>query len=170
MNVTVVSALPIGLSLLQPARASVSQGQTTDRTVPAGTVLDVRLKTTLDSGASWVDQPVKAVTIADVAVDNRVLLPAGTEVTGKVIELSTARSNRVGRIGVLLEQVLLGKRVLRLQAEVEGALDGRDSAVRLPLANTMVGRGLIFSTGRDNVRVPAGTILRLLLKKPMRVS
>lgn len=55
--------------------------------IPAGSVLQVRLKTKVSTSASKANQAVEAVTIRPVVVGDQVLLPAGVPVKGKIAEL-----------------------------------------------------------------------------------
>jgi hypothetical protein len=90
--------LPAGLSLyaltLGPSRASAQE-------VPAGTVLELRLKDLVSSFHAKRGNVFRAVLIAPVREDGREPLPAGLEVNGHV-----AAAKRVG-LGLLRERARL---------------------------------------------------------------
>jgi hypothetical protein len=64
-----------------------------DITLPAGTRLRLDLATAVSSDASRVEDTVKATLREAVIIDGQTILPAGTELTGTVIE--AVRSGRV---------------------------------------------------------------------------
>jgi hypothetical protein len=71
----------------------------TEVTIPAGTTLQLELKSAVGSDTSSVEQPVRAELRAPVTIDGHVALPAGSEVMGVVT--SAERSGRVkGRASV----------------------------------------------------------------------
>ena len=57
---------------------------TREVTVPAGTQLPIILDTGVASNTSRVEQPVRAHLSRDVRLDNEVVIPAGSEVSGTV--------------------------------------------------------------------------------------
>lgn len=60
--------------------------------VPAGTVVQIRLRETVSSFGSKVDMPVAAIVIAPVKVGDETVIPLGAELWGRVV--------KVGRIGI----------------------------------------------------------------------
>ena len=94
--------------------------------VPAGTRVPLVMINSISSKHSEPGDPVYLESVYPVVVSGRVLLPAGTNVSGSVI-----RSKRPGRVkgrGVLnirLEQMILPNGVIRDLTGRPGALDGR---------------------------------------------
>jgi len=71
-------------------------------TVPVGTTLPVTLDDGVSSNGSRVDEPVRAHLTRQVSVDGVVALPAGTELTGAVVDAE--RSGKVkGRARVAIK-------------------------------------------------------------------
>ena len=58
--------------------------------MPAGTVLSVRLETTVASNANRVGDPVQATLIEPVVVDDRDVVPVGALVKGVVSEVAAS--------------------------------------------------------------------------------
>jgi hypothetical protein len=81
--------------------AGRERGRYDDYQVPAGTPLVVRLRTTLDSASGQVDDPVRA-TLMDAVIQNGAeLIPKGSTLHGKVIEVQPAtKQNRAGHVAV----------------------------------------------------------------------
>jgi hypothetical protein len=158
--------------------------------VPAGTRLDIALRTALDSGTSRVDQRFEAATIADVVLRGVVVVPADTPVRGFVSSVRAAGGDRIGALTLSFEEVRIGDRPVRLRAIVEAAFEGASTeaagrlavgaAERAVIASTPGGQvllagalvrpdGTIVSTQRADVRMPVGTILRIRLDRAIEV-
>jgi hypothetical protein len=72
-----------------------------DYRVPAGTVLQARLRTTLGSAFSRVDDQVDAILLDAVSGNGIELIPAGSAIHGKVVEVVPASPRELrGRISV----------------------------------------------------------------------
>jgi hypothetical protein len=82
------------------ARTASAKGKRHDEyQVPAGTPLVVRLRTTLDSASGQVDDPVRATLLSPVMQDGFELIPKGSTLHGKVIEIQPASKQKpVGRV------------------------------------------------------------------------
>jgi hypothetical protein len=70
-----------------------------DYQVPAGTPLVVRLRTTLDSASGQIDDSVRATLLSAVTQDGVELIPKGSTLHGKVIDVESASKQKpVGRL------------------------------------------------------------------------
>ena len=70
-----------------------------DYQVPAGTPLVVRLRTSLDSASGQVDDSVRATLLSAVSQDGAELIPKGSTLHGKVIDVQSAsKQNPIGRL------------------------------------------------------------------------
>ena len=70
-----------------------------DYQVPAGTPLVVRLRTALDSASGQVDDPVRATLLSAVTQDGVELIPKGSTLHGKVIDVESASKQKpIGRL------------------------------------------------------------------------
>ncbi len=74
-----------GMSVASTPPAAVAP-EFREVTIPAGTTLPLDLKSTVASDSSHVEDAVKATLRAAIAVDGREVLPAGTELVGRVTE------------------------------------------------------------------------------------
>ena len=86
-----------------------------NRQVPAGTELDVRLQTTLNSGTAQPEQRFEATTAVDLKGDNGVvLIPAGSLVRGVISDVKSAgRVERKASMTLAFDQVTIAGRNAR---------------------------------------------------------
>ena len=97
-----------------------------DAVVPAGTRVPLVMINSISSKHSEPGDPVYLESVYPVVVDGRVMIPAGTNVSGSVIH--SKRPGRVkgrGQLGIRLEQMILPNGVIRDLSGRPGALDGR---------------------------------------------
>jgi hypothetical protein len=162
-------------------------------TVPAGTRWDLRLQTDIDSGTARLDQPFDAATIFNYSRDGRVLIAAASQVKGFVGSLkASTQESRTGNLTLSFKDITIGERVTRLRASVEQLFNGltgetatrvgTDAAIeaalgRLPgagqplLAGVFVGPGgSISSTEASDVKLAAGTVIRIRLDQPLQIG
>ena len=65
--------------------------------VPVGTEIDVRLQNALNSGTAQVEDRFEATTLADVTVDGRLAIPAGSIFRGVVTAVEPGDAYRIAR-------------------------------------------------------------------------
>ena len=82
------------------ARTASAKGKRyDDYQVPAGTPLVVRLRTSLNSASGQIDDPVRATLLSPVMQDGFELIPKGSTLHGKVIDVQAAsKQTPVGRV------------------------------------------------------------------------
>lgn len=153
--------------------------------VPVGTEIDVRLIDRLSSGTAKVEDRFQATTLADLSVNSRVVIPAGSMVRGVVTAVEPAtRTNRTARMTVSFDQVTVGTRSYPIRATVTQAMQGegiKGEAGRLgagagvgaviggllggfrgALAGVLIGGGgTLAATEGTELEVPQGTTLRI---------
>src|SRR4051812_6053509 len=108
--------LPLALALSAHAVSAVD--------LPAGTRLSVRLSTRLSTHRSRPGDVVAATVIAPVREGEQVLLPAGAEVSGRVVEVGRRRHRPA--IRVEFSQIAAGGEARPLQARVAEIDDARE--------------------------------------------
>jgi hypothetical protein len=111
-------------------------------TVPAGTVLNVRLETTVASNANRVGDPVQATLIEPVVVDDRDVVPVGALVKGVVSEVAAS--------GKVKGRAHLGLRFTTIAAHTRGEED--EYAIAAHFARTAES-----TKGEDVKKVGVGT-------------
>jgi hypothetical protein len=80
-------------------RRTVTRGKYDDYKIPAGSPLEIRLRSTVDSASGRVDDPVRATLTQQVTQDGFELIPAGSMLHGKITEsVAASRSNPLGRL------------------------------------------------------------------------
>ena len=170
--------------------ATQQQGQTTASVIPVGTEMDVRLQTTLDSDTAQVEQRFEATTVVDLYRGSDVLIPAGSIVRGVVSSVQRAgRVERRGSMTLSFDQITVRGRSYPMRGTVTQALQGEGlkgeagrigtgagvgaviggilGGVRGALLGILIGGGgTIAATEGTDVRLPAGTVLRVRLDSP----
>jgi hypothetical protein len=135
--------------------AAKARGRYDDYQVPAGTPLIVRLRTTMDSASGQVDDQVRATLLSPVAQDGAELIPKGSTLHGKIVEVQPAsKQNRVGRIVVAFNVI----------EHVETRSLATIQTRSIPFEATLAPKEKF----RD-VRVESGEQLTLTLATPLKV-
>jgi hypothetical protein len=190
---SVVSASP-------EATATTSAARIARRvTIPAGTVLRLRVDRGFGSDISRVEDPVSATLTRAVVIDGRTILPAGSTAAGYVSE--AVRPGKVkgrGRVAVRFTRIDPGPGVepYRMQTRswvavapatkkkdaltigipaaggaVVGALvDGKKGAAIGSAVGGGAGTAVVLTTRGKDVRVGRGAVLSVRLMSPLMVS
>jgi hypothetical protein len=103
--------------------------------IPAGTQIQIRLTSTIDSGTAKPKQPVEAVVVLPVLVDGQFAIGQGTKVTGQIKEIKLA--------GTADEQTLL-----TLQFEELKDRDGKKANLSARLVEVDNARETVDEQGR----------------------
>jgi hypothetical protein len=171
-------------------RRQGSTQQTGSSSIPTGQEIDVRLQTPLSSNTAQVEQRFEATTVADLFRGSDVLIPAGSLVRGVVSSVNPAtRTDRRGSLTLSFDQVTVNGRNYPMRGTVTQALEsegikgeagriGAGSAVGAIIGGIMGGvkgallgvliggGGTIAATEGTDVKLPAGTLLRVRLDQP----
>lgn len=183
-----------------PAAAAASAPPPAPRfvevTLPSGTELPLRLSTALASDQSSVEDPVRAALRRDVVVDERTVLPSGTEVRGVVT--GAQRSAKVkGRASLAFrftslslddESYDIRTSSVSRQAEgtkkkdaakigigagagavIGGIVGGGKGAAVGTAVGAGTGTGVVLATRGEEVRLAAGTPVTVRLTEPLTI-
>jgi hypothetical protein len=175
-----------------PERTSrAGNGRRGTREIPVGQELDVRLQTPLSSDTAQVEDRFEGTTIVDMYEGNQLLVPAGSVLRGVVS--SVKRAGRLERKGVLtlsFDQITVDGRDYPIRATVTQAIESsgvRGEAGKIgtaagvgaiiggilggfkgALAGILIGGGgTIAATEGNDVKLDAGTILRIRFDSPV---
>lgn len=115
------------------------------QSIPAGTLLTVRLKGTLTSAATPGNDVFEAVVDQPVVIDGNTIVPRGTGVTGKVesARISAVQPER-GYLRLALQSVHLGGLDVPVQTASLFARPGPSPASQTPTVRLEDGRRLTF--------------------------
>jgi len=80
----------------KPRPAAPPPPETMTVRLPAGTVIDVELIDALSSGTNLPGDPFASRVVNDVLLDGRVVIPAGTTISGHVDEVVSGKNKKVG--------------------------------------------------------------------------
>ncbi len=125
-SVLPLAAAPDGTSEPGPSPRAEQTPAAAEVVIPAGTKVPLAMVNSVSSKHSQPGDPVYLKSVYPVVVDGRILIPAGTHVSGRVVQ--TKRPGRVkGRGHMYLEfnQMILPNGVIRDLVGRPGALDGR---------------------------------------------
>ena len=171
-------------------RRPESTQQTGSSSIPTGQEIDVRLQTPLNSDTAQVEQRFEATTVVDLYRGSQVLIPAGSLVRGVVSSVERAsRTDRKGSMTLSFDQITVNGRNYPMRGTVTDAIEsegikgeaariGAGSAVGAIIGGIMGGvkgallgvliggGGTIAATEGTDVKLPAGTILRVRLDQP----
>jgi hypothetical protein len=175
-----------------PSRNTINVAGTSE--VPAGTELDVRLQNNLNSGTTLVEDRFEATTLADLLMDGRTVIPAGSLMRGVVTSVEPAtRTNRTSRLTVSFDQVTVNGRAYPIRGTVTQAIEAggvRDEAARTgvgagvgaiiggilggtkgAIAGVLIGGGgTIAATEGKQVDLPQGSVLRVRIDSPVQIQ
>jgi hypothetical protein len=167
-------------------------------TVPAGTVLPIRLDESLASDRSRVEDPVTATVLRNVTVDGVTAVPEGSVVSGAVTEAKrSGKVKGVAQLAVRFDSVaprggdsryrvrtgLVARRApttrrndaLKIGAPtaggliVGGLLGGKKGALIGGTIGGGAGTAVVLTTRGKEVRLPRGTRLDIKLLEPVTV-
>ena len=157
----------------------------TNRELPAGTEVDVRLTTRLSSDDAQVEDRVEATTMVDLYQGNDLVVPAGSVLEGYVSSVDRAsRTERKGSLTVMFTKLnvdgrsheirayvtqLLESEGLKGEAERIGAgagigaiIGGILGGVKGAITGILIGGGgVIAATEGKDVHLEPGTVLRV---------
>jgi TolA-binding protein len=185
---------PSGAGTTGTTRGGSDQGSTSRSSgtsaIPAGQEIDVRLNAELSSETAQVEQRFEATTVADLYRGEQVLIPAGSTVRGVVSSVQKAtRTERKGSVTVAFDQITIRGRSYPMRGTVTQALEsegikgeigkigagagigaiigGIIGGAKGALIGVLIGGGgTIAATEGKDVKLPAGTILRVRLDQP----
>jgi hypothetical protein len=173
----------------RPNRGIARGGQ-----IPAGSEVDVRLQTTLDSETAQVEDRVEATTMVDLYQGNDLLVPAGSTIEGYVSSVDRAsRTDRKGELTIMFTRLKVNNRTydvrayptqalesegLKGEAERIGAgagigaiIGGILGGVKGAITGILVGGGgVIAATEGKDVELAAGTVLRVRFDSPVPLA
>jgi TolA-binding protein len=174
-------------------RSRDDRSRTDQGAIPSGQEIDVRLETELSSDTAQVEQRFEATTVADLFRGNEVLVPAGSSLRGVVSSVQKAtRMDRKGSLKVSFDQITVRGRNYPIRGTVTQALEsegirgeagkiGTGGAVGAIIGGIMGGLkgavlgavigggGIVAATEGSDVKLPAGTILRVQLDTPPNI-
>jgi hypothetical protein len=163
-------------------------------TIPAGQEVDVRLRSTLSSETAQVEQRFETTTVVDLMQNGRVLVPAGSVMRGVVSDVDKAgRVDRDGSLTLTFDRLSVNGRerdirgsatqifeskgireegtVAAAGAGVGGIVGGIIGGVKGAILGAVIGAGgAIAATDGKDITLPVGSIVRVRLDSPVRVS
>jgi hypothetical protein len=161
--------------------------------VCTGQELDVRLQTTLNSDTAQVEDRFDATTLVPFYNENHELIPAGSLLTGVVSAVDRAgRLDRKGSISLAFEKLVVRGVTYDIRAMVSQAIESRGMKTEVAkitagagmgamiggviggvggaIAGMAIGGGgILLATEGSDVKVPAGTVLRIRFDAPVTI-
>jgi hypothetical protein len=161
--------------------------------VPVGAEIDVRLERELSSDIAQVEDRFTATTMVDMYQGNDVLIPAGSVLRGVVSSVNKAsRTDRKGSLTVAFDQITVRGRSYPIHATVTQALEsegikgeagkiGAGAGVGAIIGGILGGTkgallgiligggGTIAATEGKDVKLPAGSVLRVKFDSALQI-
>ena len=161
--------------------------------IPAGTELDVRLQSRLNSGTATVEDRFEATTLVDLNVGGRTVVPAGSIMRGVITNVEPAtRTNRTARMTLSFDQVTVNGRSYPMRGTVTQAIEGEGirgeagrigtgagagaiiggilGGIRGALLGVLIGAGgTIAATEGQEVDLPQGAVLRVRFDSAVQI-
>lgn len=143
--------------------------------IPEETLVLIRLEAEVDSGKNRVDQLIPYRVAKDVMVDDRLVIPAGTEGQARVTKVSSAGMlGRSGKVELDFGTIVsLDGTPVRLAVEERAARENTEVAAAASVGGLVllgpIGLvGGVFVQGREHV-IPAGTEFYVEVSRPVEV-
>jgi hypothetical protein len=176
----------------QPAAAPPPKAKFREVTVPTGTHLEVKLESALASDSNQARDPVRGTLTDAVSVEGVEVWPAGSAVDGVVSEARPSGKVK-GRasLGVQIDRVADASVDAEISREapgtrgddaakigvgaaagaiVGGLIGGGKGAAAGAAVGGGAGTAVVLSTSGEEVRFPAGSVLRVTLRAPVEVK
>ena len=165
--------------------------------IPQGTALAMTLQTTASSATSHEGDAVVAKLAESVRLGDRILVPAGSEVRGRVIAaVPSGRVKGRARLALDFDSIVVKGREVAIDtspiditagqqkkrdaaiigggtgagAIVGGIVDGKKGAAIGALLGAGAGGGAVLATKGKEVHLPSGTALKVRLREPARIA
>lgn len=172
------------------ATSTRRERERSEREIPVGTEIDVRLQDGLSSGRNQVEDRFVATTVVDLQLGERVVIPAGSELRGIVSGVDKAtRTDRKGSLTLAFDRITVNGREREMRgvvtdtiesegvkgeiAKIGGAagagaiIGGIIGGVKGAIAGILIGGGgMVAATPGKDVEIEPGTILRVRLDQP----
>lgn len=188
------SALRDRIDDLRARAGAAPTSRTVDAvTVPVGTVIEVRLQSSITSATAKIEDTFDATTVGDVTAAGRVAVPSGSLVRGMVTAVEPAgHTDRTGSLTLFFDRITVNGRLRPMRATVVGKTEagaGKEAgkvgggAVIGTIIGAVIGGGkgaaigaiagaggTIAATKGTDVRVPAGAVLQIRLDEPLTID
>jgi hypothetical protein len=172
------------------ATASKRERDRSEREIPVGTELDVRLVDGISSGRNQPEDRFVATTVVDLLLGERVVIPAGSELRGIVSSVDKAgRVDRKAGLTLAFDQITINGRTREIRGIVTDTIEGEGVKGEVAKIGTAAGAGAIIggilggvkgaiagiliggggiaaATPGKDVELEPGTILRVRLDQP----
>jgi hypothetical protein len=172
------------------ATASKRDRERSEREIPVGTEIDVRLVDGLSSGRNQVEDRFVATTVVDLQLGERVVIPSGSELRGIVSGVDKAgRVDRKAGLRLAFDRITLDGREREIRGIVTDTIEGEGvkgevakigtaagagaiiggilGGVKGAIAGVLIGGGgIVAATPGKDVEIEPGTILRVRLDQP----
>ena len=165
-------------------------------TIPSGTALSIRLVDPIDSDSSQQGQNFHATLDSPLAVDGQLVIPAGYDVEGHVVDVKSAgKFAGKSELTLQLDRISVGGKYYDIQTNTyhrEATSRGKDTAEKVGAGTVIgavlggilgggkgaavgaaagggVGGGVQASTKGQQIKLPSETVLNFTLQSPVTV-
>ncbi len=127
------------------ATATKRDRERSEREIPVGTEIDVRLVDGLSSGRNQVEDRFVATTVVDLQLGERVVIPAGSELRGIVSSVDKAgRVDRKAGLTLAFDRITINGREHEIRGIVTDTIEGEGVKGEVAKIGTAAGAGAII--------------------------
>ncbi|NIA31357.1 MAG: hypothetical protein GWP06_15795 [Actinobacteria bacterium] len=185
-----ITSLAFSPRAAQPAPAEQTPPPATGPvTVPAGTVLMVKIDKAINTATHKAGATITAVLETPLAVNGKVVAPKGTQLYGKVIESVGGRAIGNKKIVFQFTGLMINNQLLPIQTGVLGAEGGKGGVAKTAAAGALIGAGVdskdrnkgaktgaligagaAMVGGGKHIQIPAGTLAEIPIEAPLTIQ
>ena len=145
--------LAVPLTLPSAQAQDTAKGATA---IPPGTILPIRLNTSLSSSGAKPGQTITARIMQDVPLANGGKIREGSKVIGHVVDVSSAADGNAERISLQFDKLISSGRTIPITTDLRAvagfmavleAQTPTDGPASLPIATTQVGGDVAYTSG-----------------------
>lgn len=196
MKMTIPMVLCASLCALSPGCAS---REPVEKTVPSGTELKLELVDSVSSAESQAGEGLQARVLEDLLVDGQVAIPAGSNVTGRVVAVHglkaiggraflslefTSVETPAGEVPIHAAWSRVGKSETKKDAAIIGGSAAGGALLGRALSDHNKGKGTLLGgliggaagtavaagTKGEEIQLPSGTTLSVHLRAPVTLT
>jgi hypothetical protein len=134
--------------------------------IPAGAVVDLRLGDPLSSADGTAPRHFQATTQGEVRDGNRVIVPAGSIVTGTASAVERSTSDGRAALAIALGDITVEDRIFRVPLRLTEVVGDADASRAIEFDGDVT----VLTSARASVDLPAGAILRVRFESALTLT
>ena len=167
LRLLILSTLLCATPVVRPVKAADGT-----LTVPSGTILPVRLNSTISSAKSKPGQVITGRIMQDVPLESGALLQAGSKIIGHIVDVSSPTNGTQARISFQFDKLISLGRTIPIRTNLR-AVAGLVTVMQAEVSNdnphdyflpSLIGGDIAYQSGGGAVTAPNGAVVGRLVK------